>query len=134
MGKPIARTEGICMAFPDMLFTPTPSGQVLLPYPNIAQLSDAQDASPDVKAGGKAVITEASQIPTSTGGEAGTAGGNKSGTFNQKCTFTEFSGTVKANGKGIVRQLDQTSQNNDNAQGNAQGSVMAGFPTVLVGD
>jgi hypothetical protein len=37
---------------------------------------------------------------------------------------------VKANGKGIVRMLDQTSQNN----GNAVGQVMIGFPTVLVGD
>lgn len=130
MGKPIARTEGICMAFPDILLTPGPSGSVPLPYPNIAQLADAQKVSPDVKAGGKAVIIDGSEIPTSTGGEAGTGGGTSSGTFNQKCTFSEFSGTVKANGKGIVRQLDQTSQNNDNAQG----FVMAGFPTVLVGD
>nr|WP_298248525.1 DUF4150 domain-containing protein [uncultured Halomonas sp.] len=130
MSKPIAHTEGICMAFPDMLKTPTPSGPIALPYPNIAQLSEAQEASPDVKAGGKAVITETSYIKTSTGGEAGTAGGITSGTFNQKCTFSEFSATVKANGKGIVRQLDQTCQNNDNAQG----FVMAGFPTVLVGD
>lgn len=129
MGKPIARTEGICMAFPDILLTPAPpSAPVSLPYPNIAQLADAQNVSSDVKAGGKAVILDGSEIPTSTGGEAGTAGGP--GTFNQKCTFSEFSGTVKANGKGIVRQLDQTSQNN----GNAQGFVMAGFPTVLVGD
>lgn len=129
MGKPIARTEGTCMAFPDMLLTPAPSGPpVSLPYPNIAQLADAQNVSADVLAGGKAVIIDGSEIPTSTGGEAGTAGGP--GTFNQKCEFVEFSSTVKANGKGIVRQLDQTSQNN----GNAQGFVMTGFPTVLVGD
>lgn len=131
MGKPVARNEGTCMAFPDVLLTPAPpSSPVPLPYPNIAQLADAQDTSPDVNAGGKPVITEASQIPTSTGGEAGTAGGVTSGTFNQKCTFTQFSQTVKANGKGVVRQLDQTSQNN----GNAQGFVLVGFATVLVGD
>lgn len=128
MGKPIARTEGICMAFPDILLTPSPNGAVSLPYPNIAQLVDAQNASADVLAGGKAVIIEGSEIPTSTGGEAGTAKGP--GTFNQKCEFDDFSRTVKANGKGIVRQLDPTSQNN----GNAKGFVMVGFPTVLVGD
>lgn len=131
MGKPIARTEGTCMAFPDILLTPVPGGgQAPLPYPNVAQLADAQNVSADVLAGGKAVIIDGSEIPSSTGGEAGTGGGASSGTFNQKCEFVEFSSTVKANGKGIVRQLDQTRQNN----GNAQGFVMTGFATVLVGD
>ncbi|TJZ91301.1 DUF4150 domain-containing protein [Paracoccus gahaiensis] len=131
MGKPVARTEGTCMAFPDILLTPAPpSAPVPIPYPNIAQLADAQDASPDVLAGGKPVITQASRIPTSTGGEAGTAGGVPSGTFNQACTFTGFSQTVMANGKGLVRQLDQTRQNN----GNAQGFVLVGLASVLVGD
>ncbi len=130
MGKPVARTEGICMAFPDVLNTPSPSGTVPIPYPNIAQLADAQDVATNVTAGGKAVVTAASSIPTSSGGEAGTAGGVTSGTFNQKCTFSSSSQTVKANGQGVVRQLDQTSQNN----GNAQGFVMVGLPTVLVGD
>lgn len=126
MGKPVARTEGICMAFPDMLATPSASGTVVLPYPNIAQLSDAENPSADVLAGGKPVITRESAIRRSTGGEAGTAGAPPNG----PCTFPQYSQTVKANGHGIVRQFDQTSQND----GNASGSVLAGFPTVLVGD
>ncbi|WP_101341143.1 PAAR-like domain-containing protein [Cereibacter azotoformans] len=131
MGKPVARTEGTCMAFPDILNTPTPSGALVpIPYPNIAQLADAQGASADVMAGGKPVILEDSRIPTSSGGEAGTGGGATSGTFNQACTFTSCSRSVKANGKGIVRQLDRTAQNNDNAQG----VVLAGLTSVLVGD
>ena len=130
MAKPIARKQGVCMAFPDVCLTPAGNSQVPIPYPNIAQLSSAEGASADVLAGGIEVILADSEIASSSGGEAGSGGGVTSGTQNDKCTFTSFSSTVKANGKGIVRQLDQTSQNN----GNAQGFVMAGLPTVLVGD
>ncbi len=131
MGKPIARKQGICLAFPDTLNTPQPSGPMVpLPYPNIAQLADAVDHPTDVKAGGIEVITGESSIPTSSGGEAGTGGGLTSGTFNQKCEFLEPSQTVLANGSGIVRQLDPTKQNNQNTDG----QVMVGFPTDLVGD
>jgi len=130
MAKPISTKTGICFAFPDVCNTPSPSGQVPIPYPNIAQLSSADKASGDVNAGGKAVIVEDSEIATSSGGEPGVGGGASSGTHLGKCTFTGFSGTVKANGKGIVRQLDTTDQNG----GNAVGQVMVGLPTVLVGD
>lgn len=131
MGKPIATKTGICFAFPDVLKTPTPSGDVPIPYPNIAQLSSADGASEDVKAGGKEVILESSEISSSSGGEAGVSGGVKeSGAHLGACTFSEYSETVKANGKGIVRQFDQTEQND----GNATGMVMVGNPSVLVGD
>lgn len=130
MVKPIARKDGICFAFPDVLMTPAGTSQVPIPYPNVAQLADAEGASENVKAGGKEVILKDSEIPSSSGGEAGTGLGVPSGTQNSKCTFTTASATVKANGKGIVRQLDTTSQNN----GNATGQVMVGYPTVLVGD
>ncbi len=134
MAKPIATKTGICFAFPDVLKTPNPSGtppDIPIPYPNIAELSSADGASADVMAGGKEVILEDSSISPSSGGEAGTNGGVvQSGAHLGACTFTSFSGTVKANGKGIVRQLDSTDQND----GNAQGQVMIGNPTVLVGD
>ncbi len=134
MAKPIATKTGICFAFPDVLKTPNPAGtppDIPIPYPNIAQLSAAQDASDNVKAGGKEVITEASSISSSSGGEPGVDGGVKqSGEYLGACTFPEFSGTVKANGNAVVRQFDQTEQNG----GNATGMVMVGNPTVLVGD
>lgn len=71
-----------------------------------------------------------SEIATSSGDEAGTGGGVSSGTFGGKCTFSSYSGSVRAEGKEVVRQLDGTRQNG----GNAQGQVVVGFPTVLVGD
>ena len=131
MATPIATMTGICFAFPDVLKTPTPGGDVPIPYPNIAQLSSATGTSSDVKAGGKEVILEDSEIPSSSGGEPGVSGGVKdSGKYLGPCTFPGHSSTVKANGKGIVRQFDQTDQNGTNATG----MVMVGNPTVLVGD
>jgi len=130
MAKPIATKNGICFAFPDILKTPTPGGEVPLPYPNIAQLSAADKTATSVNAGGKPVIVKDSEIANSSGGEPGVGGGTTSGTHLGKCTFAKSSETVKANGKGIVRQFDPTEQNG----GNAKGQVMVGLPTVLVGD
>lgn len=130
MANPIATKNGICFAFPDILNTPAGPSMVPMPYPNIAQLSSAESTATNVNAGGKAVIVKDSFISSSSGGEPGTGMGVSSGTHLGKCTFTKSSNTVKANGKGIVRQFDTTDQNG----GNAKGQVMVGFPTVLVGD
>jgi len=125
MGQPITVKDGICFAFPNVCLTPAPpSAPIPVPYPNIAQLSDATGTATNVNAGGKAVVTEASSISSSTGDEAGT-----SGTHGKECKFTTSSRTVKANGKGIVRLGDTTSQNNENAVG----TVLGGLTTVLVG-
>lgn len=133
MPKPIAVKDGMCFAFPDILLTNIPSvGPVPIPYPNIAQLSDADGASDNVKAGGIEVILEDSEISSSSGGEASTDGGtvNPSGDGTGACTFSQASSSVKANGKGIVRQFDTTQQDAENATG----MVMQGNATVLVGD
>jgi hypothetical protein len=130
MGQPITVTDGICFAFPDVCLTPVPaSPPVPIPYPNIAQLSDATGTAASVNAGGKPVVTKASEISTSTGDEAGSNGGVTSGGTKGKCSFTTASTTVKANGEFIVRLGDTTSQNG----GNAVGTVLGGLPTVLVG-
>ncbi|MEV4351502.1 PAAR-like domain-containing protein [Actinoplanes sp. NPDC049596] len=130
MARPIARKDGICFAFPDLRKTPIPPGGTPpMPYPNVAQLADAVGASADVRAGGKPVILEDSSIGSSSGGEPGSAG-PVSQPNSEDCIFTTASGTVLVNGKGVVRQGDQTEQD----KGNAKGSVMVGFPSVLVGD
>lgn len=127
MGKPVTTTAGgIVFAFPNVCLTPAPPGPpVPIPYPSIGQLNSTNGASPDVNAGGSAVVTKASSIASTTGDAAGTLqppGG--------KVEFTGASSTVFANGNGVVRQFDTTSQNN----GNAKGVVLGGFPRVLVGD
>ncbi|MGS4947725.1 PAAR-like domain-containing protein [Meridianimarinicoccus sp. RP-17] len=130
MGQPITVTDGVCMSFPDVLMTPVPgSSPVPIPYPNIAQLSDASDTAASVNAGGKPVVVESSSISSSSGGEAGSNGGVTSGGQNGECTFSTASSTVFANGAAVVRMGDTTSQND----GNAVGTVLGGLPTVLVG-
>ncbi|MEV8467463.1 DUF4150 domain-containing protein [Fluviibacterium sp. DFM31] len=134
MAQPIATASGIAFAFPDVCNTPTPGGPVPIPYPNIAQLADASPvagtAGNPVTAGGTAVLLANSVVQTSSGDEAGTAGGGiSSGTIKGACEMTTFSSTVFANGQGVVRFGDTTSQNTRNAVG----TVLSAFPTVLVG-
>lgn len=140
MAKPIAIAKGIAFAFPDVCRTPSPGGEIPIPYPNIAQLSDATPTSKTtppsllVGPGGDAALLHNSVIQLSSGSEAGTGGGVKSGTFapNARCDLTEASQSVLfgSDGRGLVRFLDRTDQNN----GNASGVVLSAFPTVLVGD
>ena len=54
MANPIATTNGICFAFPDILNTPTPpGGQVPMPSPHIAPRTAATATSTNVNAAGK---------------------------------------------------------------------------------
>lgn len=133
MGQPITTTAGgICFAFPNVCKTPTPAGTVPIPYPSIGSLSEAVDVSPSVKAGQKPVVTTASKIPTTKGDAAGTLGGVKATpptSFGKEVKFTQGSSSVKANGNPVVRMGDPTDQNNSNAVG----TVLGGFPKVLVG-
>lgn len=137
MGQPITTTgQGMCFAFPDVCLTPAPPGPpVPVPYPNIGQLADTQKTSDGsqgtgrVEVGGNFVVLEGSEIPVTTGDEAGSNGGVSSGTTKGKVRFTSFSSTVQIHGQGVVRMFDQTMQNNDNAQG----TVLGGVPYVLVG-
>lgn len=135
MGQPVCPTQGIAFAFPDVCNTPTPGGPVPIPYPNIAQLADAQNVADDLllgPAGLKAVLMD-SEIATSSGDEAGSAGGVTSGTIKGACKVTGASSSVKYGGKGIARFGDTTSQNRAGNTGNATGTLLGAFPTVLIG-
>lgn len=138
MGLPIATNKSgfICFAFPDVCLTPAAPSPVPIPYPNIGQLADAtlvSDTSTgtgEVKVGGNYVIlAKKSEIPTTTGDEAGSVGGVTSGTTKGKVEFTQGSATVKIHGQHVVRMTDPTTQNNKNANG----TVLGGVPNVLVG-
>jgi hypothetical protein len=137
MGFPITTTTGgICFAFPDVCNTQVGPATVPLPYPNIGQLSDAQDTSTKagdqgaVEVGGKPVVlADQSKIQTSTGDEAGSIGGITSGVTKGEVKFTRGSATVQIHGKAVVRMFDPTTQN----KGNAVGTVLGGVPNVLVG-
>jgi hypothetical protein len=102
-----------------------------MPYPNIADLSQAVDFATDVTVGGVNVLVQGSKVPISTGNEAGTGGGVKSGVTKGECEITLGSTTVVwgPSAQGIARFMDPTLQNS----GNAVGNLLALNPTVLVG-
>jgi hypothetical protein len=138
MSKPIAPAKGIAFAFPDVCLTPAPPSPspIPIPYPNIAQLADASPVSDEsgkaLLVGGDHVLLKDSTVSKSSGDEAGSSGGVTSGVTKGECKLVQGSATVLygPNKAGLVRSLDQTTQNS----GNAQGFVMSAFPTVLVGD
>ena len=133
MTKPVTvKGNGICFAFPNVCWTPAPipSGKVPIPYPSIGQLEDAESCAESVLINGKPIVTSNSSISSTTGDEAGTAGGGIiSSSQGGKVEFITFSMTVKAEDGHVVRFGDQTTQND----GNAVGTVLGGDPTVLVG-
>ena len=132
MGQADRRNEGMCFAFPDVCLTPAPpSPPVPIPYPNIAQLADATGTAPTSTPAASAVMTRG-QRDRQLHGRRGRhrAAASPAARTNGKCTFTSFSATVKANGKGIVRQLDHDQPE----QRQRAGQVLGGLPTVLVGD
>jgi hypothetical protein len=138
MGRPIALKKQTAMAFPDICRTPvpTPVNEVPIPYPNIAQFTDASDVSDvgnkELLVGGSHVLLEGSKVQSSQGDQAGANGGIKSGSTGGECTITQASASVKygPKGLGVARLMDPTEQND----GNAAGFVLSANPTVLVGD
>jgi uncharacterized Zn-binding protein involved in type VI secretion len=130
MGQPICPATGIAFAFPDVCLTPGPVSPIPIPYPNIAQLADVTGEAADLLVGGMKVLVKGSKVPTSSGDEGGTAGGGvTSGTIKGEMEVTKGSATVLCGGKDVARFGDPTTQN----KGNAVGTLLGAFPTVLVG-
>jgi hypothetical protein len=130
MGRPICPAQGTAFAFPDVCNTPSPGGPIPIPYPNIAQLADVTGEAKDLQVGGMKVLVQGSKVPSSSGDEGGTAGGGvTSGKIKGEMEVTTGSATVLCGGKGIARFGDPTTQNS----GNAVGTLLGAFPTVLVG-
>jgi hypothetical protein len=141
VGKPIAPKTlvSVANAFPDVCETILPLiGKVPLPFTNVAQLYDADEASDEgdgLKVGplGWPVLLEGAVVEESSGDEIGFLGGVVTEDTQGQCRIIQASKSVKYNGKGIVRFMDATTQNIKDEQPNATGYVMSAFPTVLVG-
>jgi Domain of unknown function (DUF4150) len=117
---------------PDVCKTPSPGGPVPIPYPNVAMDSDLADGAKKVKIEGNPVALASSNLKTSTGDEAGTAGGGLiSSKTKGKLTFGSSSPDVIVEGKGVARFLDVTQHN-----GNTFNTVLvaAGAAGVAYGD
>lgn len=106
---------GVSTAFPDVCNTPGPAGPVPIPYPNVAKSSDTAQGSATVEVEGTPLALKDSCFSTSTGDEAGTAGGGvASGTTKGKAEFVSYSFDVKVEGRGVARALDLMVHNNKN--------------------
>ncbi|GAB4229317.1 MAG: hypothetical protein OHK0028_03350 [Deltaproteobacteria bacterium] len=106
-----ASSNGIATAFPDVCKTPTPGGPIPIPYPNIAQSSNTAMGSKTVKMDGNPIMLDGSNFSTSTGDEAGSAGGVVSNTIKGKAEFVNYSFDVKVEGKNVPRLGDLMLQN-----------------------
>ncbi len=96
----------------DVCKTPTPGGPVPIPYPNVAQSSDTASATKNVKCDGNPIMIKDANFATSTGDEAGSAGGGVvSNTIKGKAEFVNYSMDVKAEGKNVARLGDMMVQN-----------------------
>ena len=105
---------GITPCFPDVCKTPTPSGPIPIPYPNIAKSSDTDKAAKKVKYDGKPVALKTSNFKTSVGDEPGTAKGIVSSKTKGKAEFINYSFDTKIEGKNVPRAFDLMLHNDKN--------------------
>jgi hypothetical protein len=106
---------GKTLCFPDVCKTPSPGGPIPIPYPNVAMSSDTAKGTKKVKVEGKPVCTKDSNFSTSTGDEAGTAGGGvASNKTKGKAEFVNCSFDVNFEGKAAARTFDLMLHNQKN--------------------
>lgn len=114
---------------PDVCKTPSPGGPVPVPYVNVAQDSNLAKGTKKVLVEGKPAALQNSHLSTSSGDEAGTAGGGLiSAKTKGKLTWATYSPDVKFEGKSVVRFLD-ICLHNGNAV-NTGGNAATGKPSV----
>jgi hypothetical protein len=110
-----ADSGGTTVAFPDVCKTPSPAGPVPIPYPNIAKSSDTAKGSKKVTVEGKPLCLKDSNFSTSTGDEAGTAGGGVASSKTKgKAEFVNYSFDVSIEGKNVPRSFDLMLHNDKN--------------------
>lgn len=109
---------GSATAMPDVCKVPAaPSPPVPTPFPNIAQLSqaDGSTCSDRVRIEGRKVCTVQTEVSRTSGDEAGTLKGVVSNTSMDKAVFRQGVSSVRVEGHDIVRHLAPTAHNGSNA-------------------
>ncbi|WDE02883.1 DUF4150 domain-containing protein [Thalassomonas viridans] len=111
------QSGGTSLVFPDVCKTPTPSGPVPIPYPNTGKASDTSSGTRKVKVDGQMAMVKGAKYSTSSGDEAGSAGGVVSGVTKGECEFMLYSFDVKFEGKNVCRLGDMLFHNKKNIMG-----------------
>jgi carboxyl-terminal processing protease len=109
------RGPGESIAFPDVCLTPPVPTPV--PYLNVGMHSTASGASVIVNICGMAALNIMSYLPSTTGDEAGSSGGVKSGTIKGPGYFLAGSPVVYIEKLPAVRLTSRISGNTENANG-----------------
>jgi hypothetical protein len=100
---------------PDVCKTPSPTGPVPLPYPNVAISSDLANGTITITVdGGNMAANKGSKLARSTGDEPGTIGGVVSSTFIKEATWLLYSFDVKLEGANACRLTDKLFMNHQN--------------------
>ncbi len=125
---------GMCMAFPDVCKTPTPAGPVPIPYPNMAQLAQANSGtcSQKVLIQNKNAVVKDSEITMSSGDEAGSVGGVVSNMIKGSCKFKMGSSKAKAEGKAMCYITSMVGHNGNNANMPAGNQIAPSQTKVLI--
>jgi len=109
---------GVCMGFPDVCKVPAPPAPPIpTPFPNIGQLAqaDGSTCTQKIKIENKPALTLKSEIPMTSGDEAGSAGGLVSGKIKGPVKFIKGSTKVIFEGTPAVFLTSMTGQNGSNA-------------------
>ena len=130
------KAGGQCLAFPDVCKTPAPPAPfVPIPYPNIAMANQANPGTctKKVKIQNQPALQKGSEIPMSSGDEAGSIGGMISSQIKGPCKFKRASAKVKFEGKAAAYVTCTTGQNGSNANMPAGAQIAPSQTKVLVG-
>ncbi|MBV6320460.1 DUF4150 domain-containing protein [Duganella violaceipulchra] len=116
-----ARKDGSFKAIstaPSINKTPVGCVMVPIPYPVTQDLSNSMNAARTVNFNGRpAYVLDRSTQPRCTGDEPGTGKGIRSGTVSGEVKPVEGSGTVRIEGKKVVRDGDKCTMNSGNNPG-----------------
>jgi hypothetical protein len=133
---PLSTTmNGQCMAVPDTCQVPAPPlPPIPTPFPNVAMVMQAlpPTCSLKVKVMQMAVVTQMSQIPMTSGDEAGSVGGVVSGMIKGPAAFTKGSAKLMIEGQPAVFQTCTTGQNGTSANAPSGLQVAPSQPKVMV--
>jgi hypothetical protein len=118
-GRGVAHQQsgGMSTVFPDVCKTPTPSGPVPLPYPNVGRAADATGGPKSVRTDGGMPMVKGATYGKTSGDEPGTAGGLLSGTNRGAAEFMNYSFDVRIEGRNVCRLGDPLFHNKKNTGG-----------------
>ena len=118
-GRGIAHetSGGMSIVFPDVCNTPSPTGPIPIPYPNIGKSADTSNGPRSIQVDGSMAMVEGAEYRRTSGDEAGTAGGLISGVNMGPAEFMTCSFNIKLEGKGVCRLGDVLFHNRKNIIG-----------------